>query len=139
MSERGSVTIWVLGLAMAVLTVGVLAVDLWDLAAHRRELAVIADSAAVAGASAIDEARWRAGEGLVLDPGLVERRVRAVLDAHQEVAAGIDLAPGWLEVDVTAGLVRVSLATSVDASLLGLAGRGATVVGASSEATAVRR
>ena len=46
MNERGSVTFWMLGLAIALLTVGVLSVDLWALIGERRELTAVADAAA---------------------------------------------------------------------------------------------
>ena len=139
MNERGSVTFWVLGLAGCVLTVGVLSVDLWNLMAHRRELAAIADSAAVAGASAIDEAEWRSGRGVRLDPAMAEQRAGEAVAAHAEVIGTIDRAPGWIDVDPAAGTVRVTLARSVDTALLGLAGRDSVTIGASSEATAIRR
>ena len=76
MSERGSITLWMLGMVMVVFTVGGLAIDLWrGLAAHR-QVAGIVDSAAVAVGSAIDEDAWRAQGILVLDPDRVRRRVR---------------------------------------------------------------
>jgi hypothetical protein len=46
--DRGSVTIWVLGLAMLLLVFGGLALDYWRALALQRELAAVADSAAVA-------------------------------------------------------------------------------------------
>lgn len=139
MDERGSVTFWMLGLAMCVLTIGVLAVDLWDLMANRRELAVIADSAAVAAASAIDEGAWRSGSGIVLDPRLASDRALAIIHAHREVTDEIELPSDWISVDPLAGIVEVRLVKNVDASLLGLLGRETTRIGASSQATATRR
>ena len=51
--ERGSITFWMLGLSIALLTLGVVSVDLWNLMAHRRELASLADAAALAGPDAV--------------------------------------------------------------------------------------
>jgi hypothetical protein len=42
-SDRGSVTIWVLGLSMLLLTFGGLALDYWRALALQRELASVAD------------------------------------------------------------------------------------------------
>ena len=41
MSERGSITFWVLGLAVATLFIGGLSVDLWRVMSDRRELAAV--------------------------------------------------------------------------------------------------
>lgn len=67
--DRGSTTIWMLGLSVLLLLFGGLALDYWRGLALQRELAAIADSAAIAGASGIDEVRYRATGELVLDPG----------------------------------------------------------------------
>jgi uncharacterized membrane protein len=65
--DRGSVTIWVLGLAMLLLVFGGLALDYWRALALQRELAAVADSAAVAAASGIDEAFYRETGSVVLE------------------------------------------------------------------------
>jgi uncharacterized membrane protein len=57
---------WMLGLAFALMTLGVLSVDLWALIGERRELTALADAAALAGVSAVDEAAWRSSQILVL-------------------------------------------------------------------------
>ncbi len=59
-SERGSVTIWMLGLSVLLLLFGGLALDFWRGLALQRELAAVADSAAIAAASGIDEEYYRA-------------------------------------------------------------------------------
>ena len=66
--ERGSTTIWMLGLSMLLLLFGGLALDFWRGLALQRELAAVVDSAAIAGASGIDEEIYRATGELVLDP-----------------------------------------------------------------------
>ena len=67
-SERGSVTIWMLGLSLLLLLFGGLALDFWRGLALQRELAAVADSAAIAAASGIDEEHYRATGEVVLDP-----------------------------------------------------------------------
>lgn len=58
-SESGSLTIWMLGLCVAVLFLGGLSLDLWRAFLERRELAGAVDAAAIAAASALDEAAFR--------------------------------------------------------------------------------
>ena len=58
-SERGSVTLWTLGLSLLLLVFGGLAIDFWRGLALQRELAAVADSAAVAAASGVDEGLYR--------------------------------------------------------------------------------
>lgn len=67
MSERGSVTIWMLGITVLVLVFGGLAIDFWRALALQRELAAVADSAAIAGASGIDEVLYRATGEVAID------------------------------------------------------------------------
>ncbi len=67
-SDRGSVTLWTLGLSMLLLLFGGLAVDFWRALALQRELAAIADSASVAAASGIDEEHYRDTGEVVIDP-----------------------------------------------------------------------
>ena len=67
--ESGQITLWVLGLAVALLGLGGISVDLWRVMGERSELAVIADSAAVAGANGVDVDWFRAtGEVRLLEP-----------------------------------------------------------------------
>ena len=65
--ERGSATIWMLGLSLLLLLFGGVALDFWRGLALQRELAAVADSAAIAAASGIDEGLYRADSELVLD------------------------------------------------------------------------
>ncbi len=66
-SERGSVTLWTLGLSLLLLLFGGVAVDFWRALALQRELAAIADSASVAAASGIDEEHYRATGEVLID------------------------------------------------------------------------
>ena len=112
-SDRGSVTIWVLGLSMLLLVFGGLALDYWRALALQRELASVADSAAIAGASGIDEEIYRSSGEVVLD----SRRARGLVLAAVE----------WQDVEVVAAdvavepdVVTVTLAAEVDLGLLGV-------------------
>ncbi len=86
MSDRGSATLWVLGLTLMVFALGGLSVDLWRGVAARRTVAGIADAAAVAAANGIDEAAWRQGD-LVLDEARARGLARRVIAAEPGAAA----------------------------------------------------
>ena len=75
--QRGMITIWVLGLTVAVLFLSGLGVDLWHAIAARREMSLMADTAATAGANGLDESALRGGR-LHLD----DHRVRALVAAQ---------------------------------------------------------
>jgi len=70
--EEGSVTIWMLGVCVMILFLGGISLDLWRVFTERRALAARVDSAAVAGASGIDEAAFRDRDEVQLDPALAE-------------------------------------------------------------------
>jgi Flp pilus assembly protein TadG len=112
--EQGTVTLWVLGLAIALMFLGGLSLDLWRAVAVRRELSAMADAAATAGANGIDESAARQGS-VQLDP----RRVRAfageTLDGYHR-ANPLDAA----RVDTANDSVTVTLRDHVDFSLLGI-------------------
>jgi uncharacterized membrane protein len=75
--ERGTITLWLLGLCVMLLSLGGLGLDLARSFSERRALAATADAAALAGASAIDEARYRQSGELALVPSAAEARARA--------------------------------------------------------------
>jgi hypothetical protein len=110
MSERGSVTLWVLGLCVCVLFLGGLSLDFWRAVGERRALSSMADAAAAAGGNGLDEAALRAGR-IELDP------VRARALAQSQLESGrFDAA----DVAVARDRVRVTLRGHVDFSLLGI-------------------
>jgi len=80
--SRGSITLWLLGLAVMLLALGGLAVDLGRAFSARQALAAAADAAALAGAGALDEARYRADGMVVLDPVVAEARARRSLEGQ---------------------------------------------------------
>ena len=74
-SERGWVTLWGIGLAVALVVFGALVVDVWRVFSERQELGGLADSAAIAGATAIDQLVFRSTGEVILDSS--EAPVRA--------------------------------------------------------------
>ncbi|MEZ5257014.1 MAG: pilus assembly protein TadG-related protein [Ilumatobacteraceae bacterium] len=68
--DAGSVTLWTLGAVLLVLVLGGLTIDLYAGFAARRNLAAAADSAAQAGANALDVAAYRHDGTRQLDPEL---------------------------------------------------------------------
>ncbi|MEA1903047.1 MAG: pilus assembly protein TadG-related protein [Actinomycetota bacterium] len=112
-SDRGSVTIWMLGLSMLLLLFGGLSLDYWRGLAMQRELASIADSAALAGASGIDEEHYRATGEVVLD--VTRSRQLAMLSVDTQ-----DVSPTSISVSVTPGSVSVTVENTVELLLLGV-------------------
>jgi hypothetical protein len=112
--ERGTITLWVLGLCMCVLFLGGLSLDLWRGITLRRELQAIADASAIAGADGLDPQSLRDG-GATLEPDLVQRLARENL-AAQSGTARIDVA----DVQVAGNQVVVRLRGHVGTSLLGV-------------------
>ncbi|MGD2060475.1 MAG: pilus assembly protein TadG-related protein [Acidimicrobiia bacterium] len=112
-SDRGSTTIWVLGLSILILLLGGLSIDYWRALALQRELAAVADSAAIAAASGIDEDTYRATGEISLDAVRSRQLASAAVDWQ-----GLDVAGS--EVDVLGGSVTVTLTAVVDLGLLGV-------------------
>lgn len=74
--ERGTVTLWLLGLCLLLFALGGISLDLWRGFSARRSLHAAADAGALAGASAIDENAYRTDGAIRLDPALAEARAR---------------------------------------------------------------
>jgi hypothetical protein len=113
--ERGSVTIWLLGLAVMLLFLGGLSLDLWRAFTERQALASAVDAAAIAGASGIDEPRFRVSGTLALAPPRAEQLAWDNLRA-QPVGRRLTAA----QVQATAAQVEVAASTTVDFTLLGV-------------------
>ncbi len=99
--DRGSVTIWMLGLVLVMLGIGGLVLDLWRVldAKHRAEL--LADASAVAGAAMLDDVRYRLDGAVVLDEELARTRARALLATESWVdGSRIVTSPDAIEVIV---------------------------------------
>ena len=114
-SDRGSVTIWMLGLSVLLLLFGGLAIDLWRGLAVQRELAAIADSAAVAAASGIDEEHYRASGELVLDSGRALALGMASVDSQ-----GADLSSAQVSTASDGLSVTVLVVDELELGLLGV-------------------
>jgi hypothetical protein len=107
-------TLWVLGLCVAVLFLGGLSLDLWRVIAVRRSLVAMADAGATAGANGLDQDGLRRGV-LALDP------VLARADAEQALRAQT----GWpavdaARVDVVANRVTVTVRAKVGFTLFAI-------------------
>lgn len=112
-SDRGSVTIWLLGLSMLLLVFGGLALDYWRALALQRELAAVADSAAIAAASGIDEEVYRQTGDVVLEPDRSRALAETAVDWQDVEVLGLDVA-------VTPGAVSVTITGAVELGLLGV-------------------
>ena len=82
--EQGSVTLFMLGLGVALLLLGGIALDLWRLLGDRRELSSLADAAAIAATSGLDIDGFRETGVAVLDPLAVVVRIDELLEAQPE-------------------------------------------------------
>lgn len=117
--ESGTITMWMLGLCLMLLLLGGISLDLWRAFSERRSLAATADAAAVAGASALDEAAYRSGGVVRLDPADAQRRAQASLAEQLDRRALRDA-----RVVASAGEVTVTVGGSVDFSLLQIVAPG---------------
>ncbi len=117
--ERGTITVWLLGLCLMLLGLGGISLDLWRSFSERRALAAAADASALAGASALDEDDYRSSGALVLVPEEAEQRARAGL-ASQLDRASLQGA----EVRASPSSVTVVARGQVGVTLLSLFGAG---------------
>jgi len=112
--EHGMITLWVLGLCVAVLFLGGIGLDFWRAIAVRREISVMADAAATAGANGLDEPALRGG-ALVLDDARVRQLAAAELAQYPESRKLRDE-----QLVIVNGQVVVTLREDVHFSLLGI-------------------
>lgn len=127
-TEEGSVTVFVVGLTLALLMVAGLVYDGGRILAARRQAHDLADNAARAAAQAVDLDALRSGAPVALEP----------LDA-QVAAEDYLVASGHTgEVTVTADTVEVTVTITTPMVLLQLAGIAERTVTASGEARLVR-
>ena len=85
-SDRGQVTILGLAYCLALASLGLVVTDAWRAISAWRRVASVADAAAAAGASGIDEAAFRSSGGTVieLDPSLAEQLAYDSLATQQD-------------------------------------------------------
>ena len=117
--ESGTTTLWMLGLCLMLFLLGGISLDLWRAFSERRSLAATADAAAVAGASALDEAAYRSSGAVRLAPADARRRAEASLADQLDRRALRDA-----RVDATEEEVRVVVGGSVAFSLLQMVAPG---------------
>lgn len=119
--ERGSSALPVVLLVFLLLSAGGLGFDLYRLIVTRQTVVGIVDSAAIAGATAVDEERYFDSQGdvVVLDPQLARERAYASMDSQSTtlVSASVDISPDEQEitvegaVDMDFALLRLLLPT----------------------------
>jgi Flp pilus assembly protein TadG len=117
--ESGTITLWMLGLCLMLFLLGGISLDLWRAFSERRSLAASADAAAVAGASALDEAAYRSTGAVRLVPADAQRRARASLADQLDRRSLRDA-----RVEATEDTVMVTVGGSVDFSLLQIVAPG---------------
>jgi Flp pilus assembly protein TadG len=127
-SEEGSVTVFVVGLTLALMMVAGLVYDGGRILAARRQAHDLADNAARAAAQAVDLDALRSGTPVALDP----------LDAQVAAEDYLATTGHTGEVAVTADAVEVTVTITTPMVLLQLAGIAERTVTASGEARLVR-
>lgn len=126
-SERGSVLITGLLLSLALILVIGAAVDIGHAFLVRRQLASIADDAALSGSQAIDLPELHAGH-LELDPGQAQAEAMRTITANPSTTG---------QATATAGSVTVTVTRRVPTILLGIVGVSTLTI--SAHATAAPR
>jgi hypothetical protein len=108
--ERGSTALPMVVLTFLLLSAGGLGFDLYRLIVARQTVVGIVDSAAIAGATAVDEQEYFDSQGtvVVLDPGVARERAAASMSSQPTplASASISVAPGGEEITV-AGAVNL--------------------------------
>lgn len=124
--DEGQASVVLIGVLLLGLMFAGLAVDGARMFTARRDLQNVADSAALAGASSLDEAHYRASDGREarLDPIAARRAVSEVL-AASSLPSSVTV-----EVAVTDDRVVVRIARPVRPLFLGLIGLGPERIGA---------
>lgn len=114
--QCGSVTIWGLGLTIVLAGFAGLVIDTWRVFAERQDLSGMADSAAIAGATAVDILHLDETGEIVLDGDLAADRALAYLVSQDgwsdEIAAQAIPSPDGAS-------ITVILEKDVDFTLLG--------------------
>lgn len=121
-AQGGTITLWMLGLVIVLFAVGGISLDLWNVFGDRRELVALADAAASAGASGIDEAPFRETGEIHLDPSRARERVLAALEEAPH-GGHVDS----VEISITNDEVRVDLSRNTELTLLGVLSPGEEV------------
>jgi hypothetical protein len=114
--QRGSVTIWGIGLTLIIAAFAGVVIDTWRVFAERQDLSGMADSAAIAAATAIDIAYLNETGEVRLDPAAAEERAAVYLVGQDgwsdEIVPDIEVATDFSSITVV-------LVKDVDFTLLG--------------------
>lgn len=121
-AQGGTITLWMLGLVIVLFAVGGISLDLWKVFGDRRELVALADAAASAGASGIDETLFRETGQVHLDPNRARERVFAALE---EAPHGGEVSS--VQISIVNDEVRVDLSRNTELTLLGVLSPGEAV------------
>lgn len=114
--QRGSVTIWGIGLTLIIAAFAGVVIDTWRVFAERQDLSGMADSAAIAAATAIDIAYLNETGEVRLDVAAAEERAAVYLVGQDGWSDEIDPA---IEVAADLASITVVLEKDVDFTLLG--------------------
>lgn len=114
--DRGSVAAWMAIVPVLVVLLGGIAVDLWAALSVHTRLAALADDAAAAGATALDEGALRGGAAVLAEAAAHGRAVEAVR-AHPDAALVTDVVAS-----ADATRVTVVVTGAADLSLLSIVG-----------------
>lgn len=123
-------TIWMLMVSAITMTLILLVVDGWRVITIDRRLAAAVDSAAAAGANAVDEAYWASTGELRLDPDRAEDLAAANLDSQRGAEAMTDVV-----INATVDGVTVEARSTVRLLLVRIIGETGRTVYAAAEAT----
>lgn len=116
-AEAGFVTLWMLGLCVCLFMLGGAALDLWRVFSERQAIAEMADAAAHAGASGIDETAYRCCNTVQLDPSRATYLAQQNLDAQTDKGsltdahASADTQTVTVEADGAVGLTLLRIFT----------------------------
>ena len=116
--QRGSITLWLLGLGICLLVMGGMGLDLWSVVAMRARLVEVAEAIATGAASGISETHWRDTGEIRLDPARARQLGRDMASSHAVV--GLLEGPPEIMVDPEFRSVTVQVSGSVSLTLLSL-------------------
>jgi Flp pilus assembly protein TadG len=131
--ERGTLTIWMLGLCVMLLFLGGISLDLWRAYDERHTLAGEADAAAVAGAGGIDQNYFSTYGEVRLDPAAARSAAESFVQSQPDAKDITDI-----QVTATTDRVTVKLTRNVDFTLMKILGNGHITVSVTSSAGVAR-
>lgn len=131
--ERGSITIWLLGLGFGLLVLGGLGLDLWSAVFVHARLSGLAEAIATAAASGISEDHWRRTGQVRIDPDRARNLGLALASRHPDASILSD--SPRIDIDPTLGSVTAHVSGSTRLTLLRLVS-GADRIAVAATATA---